>query len=148
MLQSHRSVRRFARVCVVSGLALAGLTCRDNTLTGPGLSLPARLGLAPQFQTMPPGGPVFQLTQLRAVLYTSVTPPESLVVLANFQGDSAVVQFDVEVQGASQLFTVRMAAMDALGDTIYTVTDTVRAYPLGSPGATGAASLNLVYAAP
>src|SRR5215216_4178384 len=107
-MPGHRRSRSFARTALRAGqaalLALAGLTCRDTNPTGPGLRLPAaRFGVVPSFQQTPAEGPSVQLTRVRAVLYTNTTPAESVVVLANFQGDSAIVQFDVGVTGASQV---------------------------------------------
>jgi hypothetical protein len=39
--------RRLLRAAGISLLALAGLTCRDRSLTGPGLTAPGRLRIVP-----------------------------------------------------------------------------------------------------
>src|SRR5215212_10557269 len=115
-------------------IVAAASSCRDRTLTGPGLPLAGpTLALVPRFQQAPAGGPTITLSSIRAVLH--LADGDSIVTIANFDGDSAVIQFDVDVLGSSQVFHVDMAATDATGDTVFRAADTVRAYPVGSPNA-------------
>jgi hypothetical protein len=142
-------LRRALRQTFCVALALAGLTCRDRTIAGPGLPISGRLNIAPLFEESAAGGPVFDLQKVRAVLYLGGTPPDSIVAIVNFQGDSAVLQFDVNVQGPSQDFLLKLAAIDANGDTIFRATQMVTAFPLGSIGTgSGLTAVQLVYSAP
>ncbi|HKG91653.1 MAG TPA: Ig-like domain-containing protein [Gemmatimonadaceae bacterium] len=104
----------------LSLVALAGLTCRDRSLTGPGLSVPARLSLAPNFPAPPEGAPQFTLRRVRAVLVPEGGEgTDSLVTTAAFEGDTAVLTFDVSLVDAAQRFTYRLAAVDESGDTLF-----------------------------
>ena len=127
--------RTAGRLAAPALLALAGLTCRDRSPTGPGIPLPARLAVAPAFQQTAPDGPTIALSRARAVLYTNDTPKDSVVVIASFQGDSAIVQFEVPVTGSSELMNVHIALLDAAGDTIFAGDSSVRVFPTGSPSA-------------
>ena len=145
------AARALRRLCGFAAVLVVAATCRDGTVTGPGLPLSgAMLALSPVLQQTVPGGPVIELSKIRAVLTISTTPPESLVVIADFQGDSAVIKFEVDVSGPSQLFDVTLAATDVNGDTVFRAADTVRAYPVGSPSAPAPGQgpkIQLVYSA-
>jgi hypothetical protein len=112
-------MRRAVRFVGLLAIALVGLTCRDRSLTGPGLPIGGRLSLAPSFQQAAAGGPAIQLVSVRGVLHIPGTPPDSLVVIANFTGaGTATLQFDVDIHGVSQQFVVVLAAVDIHGDTV------------------------------
>ena len=121
----------------MAGVALLGLTCRDRTVTGPGLPLRGRLVVAPTFQVAAP--PDLDLAGVRAVVHAyddgTHTPGDSIgTATATFVGGAlANLGIDVDVTGSSQLFHVRLAAWDAAGDTLYRFADTIRAFPLSAP---------------
>lgn len=122
------SRRRPLRAALLPALAIAaGATCRDRSLTGPGLPARATLAVAPApSPQLVTGGPALVLQRVRAVLHP-VGSTDSLVQVADFTGDSVVLQFDVTVTGGSGRFRVRLDGIDAAGDTLFRGTDTVTA---------------------
>lgn len=120
---------RVLRAIAVLAVCLAGLTCRDRSLTGPGIPVRAALSVSPVFRTVPDGGPTIRLARMRTWIHVFGGGPDTLVQVVNFDGDSAVHVFDVTFTGPSQLYQVHLAGIDAAGDTLFRGLDTVRAFP-------------------
>lgn len=118
---------RTARALLALALAATGLTCRDRSLTGPSLPVQTALAIAPQFQATR-GGPVIVLSRARVTL---AAHPAGTPVVADetrsFTAGASSVAFDltVPVVGESQRFILRVAGIDAAGDTVYRKVDTV-----------------------
>ena len=117
---------RFAGVAL---LALAGLTCRDRSLTGPGLTAPAKLRVTPSVAAAP-FGPLFTLGSVRVTLTPYPGTGEPVINrVATFTPGETELSLDLTVQlsEASERFVLRVAAADAQAphDTIFRSVDTV-----------------------
>src|SRR5215208_791558 len=126
-----RTLRRSFRIAGLSLLALAGLTCRDRSLTGPGLTAPGKLRIAPSVSAAAaPFGPAFTLGGVRVTLtpYPGTGDPV-IERVATFAPGQSEISLDLTVQltKASERFVLRIAAADALAphDTIFRSVDTV-----------------------
>ena len=119
---------RATRSLLVAALALAGLTCRDNSVMGPGLPARASFAVVPHFETVP-GGPVVQLSTARVQVFrmpVAVADEAILDTTAAFVGNDALtLDLTVTILGASSDFLYRITAMDAAGNVIYAATDSV-----------------------
>ena len=118
---------RSARALLALALAATGLTCRDRSLTGPSLPVQTSLAVAPTFQVAR-GAPVLLLSRARVTL--GAHPGNDPIVadeLRSFSSGASSVSFDltVPVAGESQRFVLRIAGIDAAGDTVYRASDTV-----------------------
>jgi uncharacterized protein YjdB len=103
----------------------------------------ASLSIAPTFAPLPPGAPSIQLSKISGVL---VGPGgDSIVVTAKFDGDSAILVFDVQVTGNATEFTLNLIAFDMNGVVAYQSTQSVTVKPGDNPGLPTPV---LVYAAP
>src|SRR5215208_5572775 len=112
-----RTLRRSFRIAGLSLLALAGLTCRDRSLTGPGLTAPGKLRIAPSVSsTAAPFGPAFTLGGVRVTLtpYPGTGDPV-LERVTSFASGSDQLSLDLTVQlvQSTQRFVLRIAAVDA-----------------------------------
>src|SRR5438045_8936632 len=99
-------------VLIFTALVFAA-TCGEQTaMSGPRELAPGHAGFSirPSFAALAPGGPTIALSKLRAVL-TGPTG-ESSAFEVKFVGDSAVLEFDVPITGASAEFTVDYTAFD------------------------------------
>ena len=145
---SAAELPRIARAAAL-GLAFAGagLSCGDRAPTEPSGPLPVRatLSIRPTFQVAPAGGPSFDLRRVTGWA-AAAGRTDTVRVDALFDGDSVSLVFDVRVLGESELFSVRLVAIDAGGDSVFAALDTLRV--LAGVGATPAATLTLAYVAP
>ena len=118
--------QRLFRCSAVFALALAAITCRDHPPSSLGLPFPAALAVAPGVSSVI-GGPVFELARARITL--SGFPDNRPVldtVIAFAPGDSTLrVALAVQLMRPTQDFTIRIAAVDLLGDTLFRALDTV-----------------------
>ena len=121
-----RSLSRLRRAGVLA-LALSSLTCRDANPFAPGLPSQASLAVAPQLQrAAASGGPSFLPLQKVVGILTPVGGGSGYTVVAPFVRDTAVLTFDVTFAGASQRYTLALAATDTAGDTLFkSLTDVV-----------------------
>ncbi|HEX3866038.1 MAG TPA: Ig-like domain-containing protein, partial [Gemmatimonadaceae bacterium] len=83
----------------------------------------AAFTLAPRFAAMPDGGPSIELSTVTGVLIDA--EGNKISITAHFQGDSAVLDFDVPIQGSSANFTLNISAFDANGVLAYTVSQPI-----------------------
>src|SRR5688500_15947347 len=117
-------------------LASIGLTCRDRSLTGPGLPVRAHFGIAPSFD-IASGAPVIRLQRVRAEVFRH--PAGTLVVdtVAFFDADSDSLALDisVDVVDPSEQFRVRLSGFTSNGDLVFSADDTVTTVPAGVPAA-------------
>ncbi|HEU4989273.1 MAG TPA: Ig-like domain-containing protein [Gemmatimonadaceae bacterium] len=113
-------------------LALTGITCTDSSPTAPSLrGGPARLAIAPAFESLPAGAPSFDLSKLRGVLQG--INGDSVVAEAFFAGDSAVLVFNVSFTGQEGVFQLTLTAYDTSGTVIFSGVDTVHVTPGPNP---------------
>lgn len=117
--------RPFLRSAGLLVAALAGITCRERSATGPGMPTEATLAVAPAFARPPVGGPAIRLTSVRGVLHP-VDGGDSVVTTTVFRGDSAALSFTVTLLGPSRLYLLAVYAQDSTGEVVFRGTDTVR----------------------
>lgn len=120
-----RPVPRVLRSAGLILAALAGITCRERSATGPAMPTEATLAVAPAFARPPAGGPAIRLTNVRGVLHP-VEGGDSVVTTTVFQGDSAALAFTVTLLGPSRLYLLAVYARDSTGEVVFSGTDTVR----------------------
>ena len=128
-------------------LAATGITCFDAPPTAPGAAARTgglHLAIAPKFQSLPPGAPVIPLSKIRGVL--SGISGDTTVSEALFQGDSAILVFDVTFSGSTGTFDLDMTAYDMSGQIAYTGHDTIHVNPGDNAPVQPATALQ--YAAP
>ncbi|MEO6878201.1 MAG: hypothetical protein ABI205_06940, partial [Gemmatimonadaceae bacterium] len=121
-----RIVERVRRAAMVLGAAVVGVVavaCSDQPTAvvakhfGPGH---ASLSIAPTFAALPAGSPSIQLSKIVGVL---VGPTgDSIFVTSTFDGDSAILVFDVQITGSSADFTLNLTAYDKQGLVAFTST--------------------------
>ena len=139
------TTRRFARALAVGALAFAGLTCTDSHLTAPVRSGgPIHLSVAPSFEALPAGAPTIDLDKIRGVLLG--LNGDSVVVQAQFEGDSAILVFDVSFTGQEGVFQLSLTAYDKSGQVVFSGIDTVHVTPGTNPPVTPTKTLK--YSAP
>lgn len=126
-------------------LALVGITCRDRDLMGPGLPSQAALAIVPQMErAAATGGPSFvSLRTVRGILTPADGGP-SYSAEASFVNDTATLAFDVTFPGPTQRYTLTLAAIDTVGDTLFRSMREVTA----SPGTNAPVRDTLHYVAP
>ena len=146
-VRSHSRPRSLSRLrkAGVLALALSSLTCRDANPLAPGLPNQASLAIAPQMQSAAAsGGPSFVSLQKVVGTLTPVGGGTGYTIVAPFVRDTATLTFDVTFAGASQRYTLALAATDTAGDTLFkSVTDVV-----ASPGSNKPLHNLLQYVAP
>lgn len=128
---------RALRALAILAVTLTGLTCRDRALTGPGVVQHGSLAIAPRFAAVPEGGPVITLTSVSAWLVPLSGIGDSTQVTATFNGDSAVLQFEVPLTGPTQQFILRITGFGAGGVALYRAVDTVTIAAGNNPPVTG-----------
>ncbi len=146
----RRSLRRTALAAGAAlGLAIASLSCGGDGPTSPPAPKAARLTMAPSVPQGAAGGPAFAITSLRAVLSAAGTAgalAESTVVSAAYAGAGTTLQADVAITEPSRVYAVKLAAIDASGDTVFRGVGTAPAYVV-EPGVTHAPkAMTLTYA--
>jgi uncharacterized protein YjdB len=77
----------------------------------------ATLSVLPSFPQIPAGGPTIRLARVVGVL--TAANGESSTSEARFDGDSAVLAFDVQITGNSAEFTLELTAFDAQGAIVF-----------------------------
>ncbi len=102
--------------------------------------MPARFAIVPRFATTASGAPKITLAAIRAALHAE--NGDSIVKVAIFNGDSAVLVFDVQITGTANQYVLRLAAVDATGDTVYRALDTLTVVP----GDNSAPPITMTYA--
>ena len=141
------------RLAGLAALALIGITCQGREPVGPGLPSNASLAVAPRMQqAAAAGGPSFVsmrtlhgvLTPVSGAIGGGVAGAASYSVSANFVGDTATLEFSVSFPGASQRYTLALAATDTAGDTLFRSMREVVAIP----GANDPVSEVMTYVAP
>ena len=141
----HRGVRRL-RALLSAALALVAITCLHDRPAGPGRSVRTSIHLkrtayAPLTCGIAPG---ITLAKAR-VLLRQPESIDSLVVIANFAGDTVTLAVDVPLTTTSATFDISAQAIDALGDTVFRARDTASAR---EGQVTSVKYLQLWYAAP
>ena len=98
---------------------LVAISCGDRSLFGPHSIAPrhASFSVLPGFPPIPAGGPAIRIARVVGVL--AATSGESSTSEARFDGDSAVLAFDVQITGSSAEFTLELTAFDAQGAVVF-----------------------------
>ncbi len=130
----HRGLARASAVALVA-LAAGLLSCGGDGPTQPPAPRIAQVSVAPVLPAGAAGGPAFDITALRAVLTAVDAPAESTVVTGAYTGAGSSLQADLTITSASRLYNLKLAAIDARGDTVFRGTDTVAAHAV-VPGVT------------
>jgi hypothetical protein len=120
-----RRTRLCTRLIAAVLAAATGLTCRDGEMTGPGLPGRSVLAISPQFATPAAGGPQIILEHVTGTL-KSRGGADVVHAEASFEGDSAVLEFALNVFGPSELFEITIAATDGTGEVVFGRSDTLR----------------------
>ena len=124
-----RSLSRLRKTGVLA-LAFSSLTCRDSNPLAPGLPNQLSLAVAPQLQRAAlSGGPSFVSLQKVVGTLTPVGGGRAYTIVAPFIRDTAVLTFDITFAGASQRYTLALAATDTAGDTLFKSSSDVIASP-------------------
>lgn len=125
-------LRMSQRVMLAAGLA-AAVRCAEPSSSAPRLTIARRasFAVAPTFDTLPSGVPVVQLSRMRGVMVSATG--DSVVAAAPFEGDSAVLVFDVELTGGRETFQLTLDAYDLAGAIAYESVDTVIVRPGRNP---------------
>lgn len=112
-------LKRFVRTATVLVLAVGGVTCVDFTATGPGVRV-AALNITPAF-SVSPDDPVVPLTAFRFEV-RRLPGMELVLNRVVTVGSEPLLSVDLTVPllTATDRFDVRIAAVDARGDTAYT----------------------------
>ena len=128
-------------------LVSAAISCHDHSAGSLGLPFPAAFAVAPGITSVF-GGPVFALVGVRVTL--TELPGNGLVVdtVAAFTaGDSTLrLALAVHLMRPTQDFHLRVAAVDALGDTLFRSLDTITLHQ--NESAPRPASVVLQYSGP
>ncbi|MFL5581392.1 MAG: Ig-like domain-containing protein, partial [Gemmatimonadaceae bacterium] len=122
-----RSSRRVRRAALVSTIALAaGLTCRDDDLTGPGLPSRAHLAIVPTLQRAA-SAPVVTLARARARVTTIPAGTVLRDTVASFPADGSALSLELvmTLTAPSQLVELHLSGITAAGDTVYASFDTL-----------------------
>lgn len=114
-----------ARTAGLVALALTGLTCRDRSLTGPGLPVSRALDIAPVFSVAPAGGPSLRLRTAHGTLIP-IGGGDTATADAIFAGDSAVLDFTATFFGPAQSYRVEVDAADSTGEVLFHAGDSIR----------------------
>ncbi|MDB4908730.1 MAG: hypothetical protein JWO05_3514 [Gemmatimonadetes bacterium] len=124
---------RFVRALACVLLTIASVTCTDNTPTSAvGLRKGmARLAIAPSFERMPEGAPTIELSKVRGVL--ARLGGDSVYTEAVFDGDSAILVFELRVTGEENTFQLVLTAYDRDGEVAYQSSDNVKITPGENP---------------
>ena len=124
---------RLWRIVGVATLAAAAWTCFDGKLpTAPRNGFgPGHLAIAPTFDALPSGAPSINLSSIRGVMQT--LGGDSVVAVALFQGDSAILVFDVSFSGDAGTFNLNLTAYDSSGAVVFSGTDTIHVTPGDNP---------------
>lgn len=138
-------LRLLRHAALIALVLIAGLTCRDRDPLAPGLPGHGALDVAPVFQLGAIGAPEIPLARVQARLIrdTRDGAKDTVTTSAAFEGDSAVLRFEVLVVAPSQLFALEVEAVDDAGVAMFRGDDTVRTAPGTSP-ARGAPMLRYV----
>ncbi len=116
------------------GALVAGVTCSDQPLVAPKhIVAPghAAFAMAPAFSVLPAGGPTIILSKVRALLISAQN--DTLAVEANFQGDSAILLFDVQFTGNSADYTLDLSAFDSQDVLAYHYSESITLKPGDNP---------------
>ena len=133
------------RLAGLAVIALFGITCRDRDPMGPGLPSQASLAVAPQMQrAAQAGGPSFLAMRSVHGVLTPIGGGAAYSVEANFEGDSATLEFNVTFAGPTQRYALALAATDTAGDTLFRSMREV----VASPGSNDPVSDVMTYVAP
>src|SRR5438874_205344 len=137
---------RWLRAASIVGVVAVTATCTDQTPVTPRRSLApghSRMAITPTFQLAPPGAPIVTLSKVRGILVGM--HGDSIVVEARFQGDSAILTFDVQFTGNSANYTLDLTGFDIGGAEAY---HAVQTYTLKPGDNTDLPQPVLVYSAP
>lgn len=136
---------RAYRGAVLVGSIAVAFSCSDQPPVAPRQVPPgfARMSVKPVYQTTVSGGPT--IVADKAVGILRGPNGDSVVVTAKFDGDSAVLLFDVPITGSSARFTLDLTEFDASGQSVYHGT---QEYTLKPGNNDGLAPPVLVYSAP
>jgi uncharacterized protein YjdB len=120
-LVRRSSVRpsQFVQGMLLVGALALGASCSDGNSTAPNNLTVSRasLSIAPTFQAIAPAIPAITLSR---IVGTLIGPRnDSTVVQSVFARDTALLAFDVHFSGASELFTLDIAAYDLQGVIAY-----------------------------
>lgn len=139
---SIRRARALLGAVLFGSLAIA---CSDAPVAAPKHFGPghASLSITPTFASLPSGAPSIQLSRITAAL---IGPNgDSILVTSTFDGDSAILVFDLQITGSSENFTLHLTAFDHDGIVAYKSSQNVAIKPGDNPGV---AAPVFVYAAP
>ncbi len=100
-------------------MVLLAISCGDRSLSGPHSDAPRRASFSvlPSFPQVPAGGPTIRLARVVGVL--APESGEASTSEARFDGDSAVLAFEVQITGTSAEFTLDLTAFDAGGAIVF-----------------------------
>jgi len=128
-LAARHSLRRLS---VIAALGIAA-ACGDHTPVAPRIAPGhARLSVAPRYAKLPDGAPIIVLSKVRGVLIG--TGGDSIAVEADFQGDSAVLTFDVAFSGSTANYTLELTEYDTKGVIAFKGSQTITLKPGDNPG--------------
>lgn len=104
---------RILRLIAVAAIALVGLTCRDRSLTGPGIPHRAALNFAPHF-AIADGTPTLQLDSVRARVYRIPSADLVLDTMARFAPGASELRLNlsVPITESSEEFRLVLLAYD------------------------------------
>ncbi|HVX38828.1 MAG TPA: Ig-like domain-containing protein [Gemmatimonadaceae bacterium] len=88
--------------------------------------------MAPRYARLPAGSPVIPLSKVRGVLTDG--DGNSIAVEAEFQGDSAVLVFDVAFTGSTANYTLDLTGYDEHGVVAYHASQQITLKPGDNPG--------------
>ena len=143
---------RALRTLLVVLVALAGATCREPGLTGPGwiAPTPALLAVVPRFAASAPDLPIAPYRSAHVELYSvpaGLLARDTTIRFAD--GDTTTtVSLALTITENGQRFLLALTLLDDQGRAVYSARDTVTAYPAGSATPPPPTIITLVYTGP
>jgi uncharacterized protein YjdB len=113
------AARRWMRAASLVGAVIVAATCSDQSPVSPRKLAAGHSSFAiqPAFQHSPAGGPQIDVVTVRAVLVSA--NGDSVFATGRFDGDSAILVFDVSFSGTSADYNLDVTAFDANGVVAY-----------------------------
>ena len=120
---------RLSQFVRLAATVIVAVSCVDHSPSGPKSVSPghASFSIQPSFPQIPAGGPSIRLARIVGVL--TEADGESSTLEARFDSDSAVLAFDVPIQGNSGEFTLELTAFDAQSVIVFRSTQRITLKP-------------------